>query len=141
MTYTQLALVGVALTVVLDLAVLRTRLLMRRAFWAAYAIIIFFQLLTNGMLTGFEIVRYSGDAIIGSDTPTFLGDGRIAYAPVEDLLFGFALVVQTLVWWVWWGRRGVQYRPLSGPPIWRGAQRRREVSGGPSGADGSEPGR
>jgi hypothetical protein len=27
------------------------------------------------------------------------------YAPVEDLLFGFALVVQTLAWWVWWGRR------------------------------------
>ena len=66
--------------------------------------------MTNGVLTGFEIVRYAGDAIVGSDTPTFLGDGRIAYAPVEDLLFGFALVVQTLAWWVWWGRRGVQYR-------------------------------
>jgi hypothetical protein len=26
---------------------------------------------------------------------------------VEDLLFGFALVLQTLAWWVFWGRRGV----------------------------------
>ena len=28
---------------------------------------------------------------------------RLVYAPVEDLLFGFSLVVQTLAWWVWWG--------------------------------------
>ena len=33
------------------------------------------------------------------------GDWRIADAPVEDLLFGFSLVVQTLTWWTWWGRR------------------------------------
>jgi lycopene cyclase domain-containing protein len=118
-TYTQLALIGVAGTIILDLWVLRTRLLARRAFWVAYAIIVFFQLLTNGVLTGFEIVQYNGDDIIGDQQPVFLGAGRIAYAPVEDLLFGFALVVQTLIWWVWWGRRGVQREPLAGPPIWR----------------------
>ena len=95
MSYTQLALVGVGATVLLDLWVLGTRLLLRKAFWVAYAIVVFFQLLTNGVLTGFEIVRYSGDAIVGTDAPAFLGNGRIAYAPVEDLLFGFALVVQT----------------------------------------------
>jgi lycopene cyclase domain-containing protein len=121
MTYTQLALVGVGLTVALDLLLLQTRLLTRRTFWVAYAIIVGFQLLTNGVLTGFEIVRYAGDEIIGSDVPVFLGEGRIAYAPVEDLLFGFALVVQTLSWWVWWGRRGVQRTPASGPPRWRPA--------------------
>jgi hypothetical protein len=27
------------------------------------------------------------------------------FAPVEDLLFGFSLVLQTTAWWVWWGRR------------------------------------
>jgi hypothetical protein len=37
-----------------------------------------------------------------------LGDGRLLYAPVEDVAFGFALVLQTLCWWVFWGRRGVQ---------------------------------
>jgi lycopene cyclase domain-containing protein len=109
-TYTQAALLAVAATVVLDLAVLRTRLLTRKAFWVAYAIVVFFQLLTNGVLTGRGIVFYDGDVIVGStsqagQTPTFLGDGRIAFAPLEDLLFGFALVVQTLAWWVWWGRR------------------------------------
>lgn len=122
MTYTQLGLAGVVVVILLDLLVFRTCLLRRRAFWTAYAIIVFFQLVTNGVLTGFGIVRYDGDAIIGSDTPAsgpppFMGDGRIAYAPVEDLLFGFALVVLTLVLWVWWGRRGVQRTPWSGPPV------------------------
>ncbi|MEO8328473.1 MAG: lycopene cyclase domain-containing protein [Candidatus Nanopelagicales bacterium] len=119
MTYTQLVVVGVAVTCVLDLLVLRTRVLTRRVFWVSYAIVIIFQLLTNGVLTGQEIVRYDGDQIIGTSAPQFLGDGRIAYAPVEDLLFGFSLVVQSLAWWVWWGRRGVQRLPLAGPPRWR----------------------
>jgi hypothetical protein len=101
--------------------VLRTRLLGRRAFWTAYAIVLFFQLVTNGILTGLRVVRYDGDAILGSSTPTdgpppFIGDGRVAFAPVEDVLFGFALVVLTQVLWVWLGRRGVQRTPYAGPP-------------------------
>ena len=124
MTYTQLGVVAVALVVVLDLWVLRTGMVRRRVFWTSYAIIVFFQLLTNGMFTGFGIVRYDGDAIIGSTSPDqgpppFLGDGRIAFAPMEDLLFGFALVLLTIALWVMWGRRGVQRTPLAGPPIWR----------------------
>jgi len=119
-TYTQLALAGVALTVLLDLFIFRTRLVTRKVFWTAYAIIITFQLITNGILTGLRIVRYNGDAIIGSSTPAnhappFIGDGRIAFAPIEDLLFGFALVLLTLVLWVWYGRRGLQREPFSGP--------------------------
>jgi len=109
-SYTSAALLGVAATVVLDLLVLRTRLLGRRVFWTAYALVLFFQLVTNGVLTGRGIVFYSAHAVAGvgsraGQTPPFLGHGRIAYAPFEDLLFGFALVVQTLSWWVWWGRR------------------------------------
>jgi hypothetical protein len=83
--------------------------------------VIFFQLLTNGILTGFGIVEYNGDAIIGSSTPkdsppAFIGDGRLVYAPVEDLLFGFCLVVLTLIIWIWLGKKGIQRTPLSGPP-------------------------
>ena len=62
------------------------------------------------MLTGRQVVRYDPGTILGP---------RIAYAPVEDLLFGFALVTQTLAWWVFWGRRGVQRDPVAGPPRWR----------------------
>jgi lycopene cyclase domain-containing protein len=111
LTYTQLAVAAVPLTVALDVVVLRSRVLARRSFWAAYAIVLAFQLVTNGVLTGFEIVRYDPGTILG---------WRLARAPVEDLLFGFALVTSTLSWWVFWGRRGLQREPLAGPPRWRG---------------------
>ena len=101
MSYTALALLGVVLAVALDVAVLRTRLVTRRVFWTAYAIVLVFQLLTNGWLTGRDIVTYDPDTILGA---------RLAFAPVEDLLFGFSLVLQTLAWWVWWGRRGISAR-------------------------------
>lgn len=121
MTYTQLALLGIAAALVIDLFVLRTRLVTRKIFWVSYAIMVFFQLLTNAWLTGRKIVRYNGDVIVGSSTPLegappFLGDGRIAFAPFEDLLFGFALILLTLSLWVFWGRVGVQRLPMSGPP-------------------------
>ena len=105
MTYTTAACVGIVLAVVLDLWVLRTRLLGTRQWWAAYGIVVGFQLLTNGWLTGRGIVRYASDAIIGSSRITFLGDGRVVWAPVEDLLFGFALVLLTCAAWVWVGAR------------------------------------
>lgn len=105
MSYTGLAVLGAGLSVLLDQLVLRTNLLRRRLFWLSYAIVLFFQLLVNGVLTGRRIVTYNPAAIIGGARPELFGDGRIAYAPVEDLLFGFALVVQSLSWWVWWGRR------------------------------------
>jgi lycopene cyclase domain-containing protein len=104
-SYTVAALLGVAGALVVDLVVLRTRLVRRAVFWATYPIIIAFQLLSNGILTGRGIVRYDPAAILGL---------RIAYAPVEDLFFGFAMVLLTLSTWVWLGRRGVQREPRAG---------------------------
>ena len=105
MTYTALAVAAVPVVVLVDLVGLRTRLLGRPSFWTAYAIVVFFQLLTNGWLTGREIVRYDPAAVLGDGEPQFLGDGRVVYAPVEDLLFGFALALWTLGWWTWLGER------------------------------------
>lgn len=90
MTYTQIAIFAVLLALVTDYYIARTRLILTKRYWTSYAIIVFFQLLTNWWLTSRNIVMYSPDAIIG---------WRIASAPVEDLLFGFALV--TLVWVLW----------------------------------------
>ena len=90
MSYTALAISGVFLTVVTDLFILRTRLLLTKRYWASYAIVIFFQLITNWWLTSREIVMYSPDAILGP---------RIASAPIEDLLFGFTLVTLVLIRW------------------------------------------
>lgn len=96
MTYTLLALTGVVVAVLVDLVLLRTRLLRRRIYWTAYTIVLFFQLLMNGVLTGRRVVTYDPDVILGV---------RVVWAPVEDLLFGFAMVTATLSTWVWLGRR------------------------------------
>ena len=105
MTYTVAALLGVAVALVVDLAVLRTRLVTRLVFWATYPIVFVFQLLSNGILTGRGIVLYNPRDILGL---------RLVHAPVEDLLFGFAMVLLTLSLWVWLGRRGVDRRPAAG---------------------------
>jgi lycopene cyclase domain-containing protein len=104
MTYTALAVAAVVTAVVLDRWVVRTRLTATATWWLAYAIIVFFQLLTNGWLTGRGIVRYDPDVILGSADIVPLGDGRLVFAPVEDLAFGFALVLTSSVAWVALGR-------------------------------------
>ena len=96
MTYSLLVVLGVAGAALVDLVLLRTALLRRRIFWTAYAIVLLFQLVVNGILAGRRIVTYDPDVIVGL---------RLAYAPVEDLLFGFAMVMLTLSTWTWLGRR------------------------------------
>jgi lycopene cyclase domain-containing protein len=96
MSYSALAIAAVVAVLVVDLGVLRTRLVTRRAFWATYAIVVVFQLLMNGVLTGLDVVTYDPAAVWGP---------RIAYAPVEDLLFGFAMVTLTLASWAAVNRR------------------------------------
>ena len=64
MSYTGLALLGVAGAVLVDTVLLRTWLVRRRTYWTAYAIVLFFQLVANGILTGFDIVRYDPGAIL-----------------------------------------------------------------------------
>lgn len=123
MTYTQLGVAAVVVAVVVDWAI-GTRLVTKGLFWTAYAIMIFFQFVTNAILTGSGTVHYADWAVFGpaspeTGRPPFLGDGRLFYAPAEDVLFGFAMVLWTLTQWVYWGRRGVDRTPHAGPPIWR----------------------
>ncbi|HEY6933321.1 MAG TPA: lycopene cyclase domain-containing protein [Marmoricola sp.] len=105
MTYTAIAVLAALAAVALDRWGARTRLTTSATWWLAYAIIVGFQLLTNGWLTGRGIVRYDPGTIVGGSRVAFIGDGRLAFAPVEDLGFGFALVLTTCVVWVWLGRR------------------------------------
>ncbi len=104
MTYTALACVAVLAAVAVDRWGVRTRLTSSTTWWAAYGIIVVFQLLTNGWLTGRRIVRYNPDKIIGTDRVTAFGAGRLINAPVEDLAFGFGLVLMSCAVWVWLGR-------------------------------------
>ena len=90
MTYTALTVIAILVAVLADLTV-GVRLLLSRTFWLAYLIIVGFQLIVNGVLTGLDVVRYDPDTITGV---------RLVYAPVEDLGFGFALTVLTLSVWL-----------------------------------------
>lgn len=99
MTYTALALTMSLIAVVFDFFVTRSRIVTRKSFWNAYAIMLFFQLITNWWLTSRGILTYSEDVIIGK---------RIAAAPIEDLFFGFAMITMTISLWMFWGRRGIQ---------------------------------
>lgn len=107
MSYTVSAVIGVAVAVLVDVLLLRTNVIRHKPFWTAYPIVVFFQLATNGLLTGLPIVRYDPDGIVG---------WRLVYAPVEDLLFGFAMIVVTLSVWVRLGppRHGGNATPAAG---------------------------
>ena len=90
MTYSDIALNAVVFAVVIDLFIVRTQMMTRGIFWITYGLIVPFQLLTNWWLTSKSIVMYSDDQIIGR---------RLAGAPIEDLLFGFSMILFTLAIW------------------------------------------
>lgn len=117
MTYTQIGLMAVLIAVTLDLFILRTRILSRPVWWISYVIVVFFQFLTNGTLTGFAIVQYDPKFNLGenfySNTPPIIGDGRVFFAPVEDLLFGFSMCLSAVAFWIYFGRQGIEKLPIS----------------------------
>ena len=88
MIYADVALNAVLVAVIFDLYLLRSQMMTRMIFWKTYFLILPFQLLTNWWLTSNNIVMYSEGEIIGT---------RVAGAPLEDLLFGFALVLSVFI--------------------------------------------
>ena len=90
MIYSDIALDAVVFAVLVDLFLLRTAMLTRGIYWLTYGLIFPFQLLTNWWLTSRNIVQYSPSEIIGR---------RLAGAPIEDLLFGFSMILLTLSFW------------------------------------------
>jgi hypothetical protein len=96
MIYSDIALNAVVLAVVLDLFLLKSQMMTRGVFWLTYFLILPFQLLTNWWLTSNAIVMYSDTEIIGQ---------RLAGAPIEDLLFGFSMILLTLSVWEFFKKR------------------------------------
>jgi lycopene cyclase domain-containing protein len=91
--YTLPAVVSVIVVCVLELAVLRTGLFRKPAYWLSMGIVLFFQVLTDGWLTKLSapIVIYNDDNTSGIRFPWDI--------PVEDYLFGWALVTGVLLLW------------------------------------------
>ena len=96
MTYSDIALSAVLFAVVTDLYLIRVQIITRGIFWLSYGLIFPFQLLTNRWLTSNHIVIYSPEQIIGV---------RLAGAPIEDLLFGFSMILLTLSFWEFYRAR------------------------------------
>ena len=96
--YTIAAAVGAALVVVVEVLWLRTGLFRDRTYWIAMAIVVFFQVLVDGWLTKLSapIVLYAPDEFSGIRFPWDV--------PVEDYLFGFALVTLVMLLWERAGR-------------------------------------
>ena len=90
--YTAPAVLAVLAVCALEL-VLRTGLFRRPAYWLSMLIVVGFQILVDGWLTKLSapIVVYDDRQIIGIRFPFDI--------PVEDFLFGFALVTAVLLLW------------------------------------------
>lgn len=96
--YTAWTLAGMAVAVVVDLVVLRTRLLRTGSFWLTMVVMFAFQIPVDGWLTRAEdtIVRYDPDRTSGI---------RVFFnTPIEDFGFAFALVLLALSVWRRLGR-------------------------------------
>jgi len=100
--YTLLAVIGAFVAIALDL-LLRTNLVRQLRFWIFWGAMGVMTFIINGYLTWRPIVMYGESFFLGV---------RIFTIPVEDFLFGFALITSNIVLWEYFTRRfGVPERP------------------------------
>jgi lycopene cyclase domain-containing protein len=91
--YSLPAIVAVVGVFAFEFAVLRTGLFRRPAYWISMVIVVGFQIPTDGWLT-----KLSAPIVIYDDRHT--SGLRFPFdIPVEDFLFGFALVTAVLLLW------------------------------------------
>jgi lycopene cyclase domain-containing protein len=91
--YTVPAIIGVIVVLILEFGVLRTGLFRKPVYWTSMIIVVGFQLLVDGWLTKLSapIVIYDERHTSGLRFPFDI--------PVEDFLFGWALVTAVLLLW------------------------------------------
>ena len=91
--YTLPAVLAVIAVCVLEMRVLRNRLFRRPAYWISMVIVLGFQIPVDGWLTKLSapIVVYNEQHTSGVRFPFDI--------PIEDFLFGFALVTAVLLLW------------------------------------------
>jgi lycopene cyclase domain-containing protein len=99
--YTVLAAGAVVGVVALEVMGLRTGLLRRPAYWVATVVMFVGQVIVDGWLTKLSapIVLYDEDHMTGIRFPWDI--------PIEDFLFGFALLTAVVLLWE---RAGVRAR-------------------------------
>jgi lycopene cyclase domain-containing protein len=123
--YTVPAVLAVTAVCAWELAFLRTGLFRRASYWVAMAIVLAVQIPVDGWLTKLSapVVRYAPGQMTGLRFPWDI--------PVEDFLFGFALITAALLLWEHQGRRRAgpgpgrrsrPGRPVPGRPLWRSVE-------------------
>jgi lycopene cyclase domain-containing protein len=91
--YTVPAVLGVIAVCAMELAVLRTGLFRKPAYWISMAIVLGFQIPVDGWLT-----KLSAPIVIYDDRHT--SGIRFPFdIPVEDFLFGWTMVTAVLLLW------------------------------------------
>ncbi|MFD6069219.1 MULTISPECIES: lycopene cyclase domain-containing protein [Amycolatopsis] len=91
--YTVPAVIAVAVVVLAETFVLKTGLFRKPAYWLTMAIVFGFQIPVDGWLTKLSapIVLYAPEHVTGWRFPWDI--------PIEDFLFGYALVTAVLLLW------------------------------------------
>ncbi len=105
--YTLLAVLAAAGVVALEVTWLRTGIFRSAQYGISMAIVAFFQVLVDGWLTKLSapIVLYAPDQHLGVRFPWNI--------PVEDFLFGFAMVTLAILLWLRAGRPSTPTTPLT----------------------------
>ena len=88
--YTLLSILAAITVAVLDLVILRTKILRQSTFWIFLLVMYAFKTIVNGYLTWRPIVMYGEEFNLGI---------RIVTIPVEDYVYGFSLIALSVVVW------------------------------------------
>lgn len=96
--YTAGACAALLVALFIDLAALRTRVVLQARFWIAALIVEAFQIPVDGWLT-----KLSSPVVI-YDPAHFSGVRVFFSSPVEDFVYGLALLIVTISIWVATGR-------------------------------------
>ncbi len=82
--YALLSLPFLATVLLLDLIILKTKVVTTKPFWIILAIMVSFTLVFDQFFTGLPIVEYDQSLISGI---------KLGYAPIEDFLYTIAAVI------------------------------------------------
>lgn len=106
MTYTAIVLLASFVALLLDIFILRTRILFTRRYAMFMGVMLVFFFIVNGILTALPVVTYAPSAIMGH---------RIFTIPIEDIAYLFALLTPTIALYEYLsGRR--RRREVTTPP-------------------------
>ena len=108
--YPAASLAAAAAVIVLELAVLRTGIFRKGAYWVAMLVSYAFMVPVDGWLT-----KLSAPIVLYRDGDTS-GLRPVWDILAEEFLYAFALLTLVIALWDWAGRREADPPPAAGPP-------------------------